>query len=320
MLDEFPETLVNVEWHSSSFTPGDSDFDDCIYLESGSCYGVRGSMYGVGGIPHTQWNGIESFVGGWGGANWQPAYDNFVPIYQSMVGADTPYNIIINGLKEDLQVTYEITVSMDTDMSNSNQKVDIFVVEDNIWSYWSGASSYHNARNVARDWLVTENVSISSAGESETFSGSFDLDEDWNADSVKIIALVQNYSTKQIYQVSQVNINDMNPDIDDDGVLNAEDNCIDIFNPGQEDSDGDLIGDVCDPCDNLVYVLGNINGDTDSSGEPVIDLMDVLTLVDYLLLGDSNECQEPVMNINGDGFINVVDVITLVQSIMNGNN
>ena len=276
-------------------------------------------MYGVGGIPHTQWNGVEETVGGYPNGNWQAIIGTFEALYASMVGDDTPYEIDINGYVGE-QVSYDVTVSMDTDMSNSNQKLDIFVVEDNIWSYWSGASSYHNARNVARDWLVTENVSISSAGESETFSGSFDLDEDWNADSVKIIAVVQNYSTKQIYQVSQVNINDMNPDIDDDGVLNAEDNCIDIFNPGQEDSDGDLIGDVCDPCDNLVYVMGNISGDTDSSGEPVIDLMDVLTLVDYLLLGDSNECQDTVMNINGDGFINVVDVITLVQSIMNGNN
>ena len=276
-------------------------------------------MYGVGGIPHTQWNGVQETVGGYPDGNWQAIIGTFEALYASMVGDDTPYEIDINGYVGE-QVSYDVTVSMDTDMSNSNQKLDIFVVEDNIWSYWSGASSYHNARNVARDWLVTENVSISSAGESETFSGSFDLDENWNADSVKIIALVQNYSTKQIYQVSQVNINDMNPDIDDDGVLNAEDNCIDIFNPGQEDSDGDLIGDVCDPCDNLVYVMGNISGDTDSSGEPVIDLMDVLTLVDYLLLGDSNECQDTVMNINGDGFINVVDVITLVQSIMNGNN
>ena len=276
-------------------------------------------MYGVGGIPHTQWNGVEETVGGYPNGNWQAIIGTFEALYASMVGDDTPYEIDINGYVGE-QVSYDVTVSMDTDMSNSNQKLDIFVVEDNIWSYWSGASSYHNARNVARDWLVTENVSISSAGESETFSGSFDLDEDWNADSVKVIALVQNYSTKQIYQVSQVNINDMNPDIDDDGVLNADDNCIDIFNPGQEDSDGDLIGDVCDPCDNLVYVMGNISGDTDSSGEPVIDLMDVLTLVDYLLLGDSNECQDTVMNINGDGFINVVDVITLVQSIMNGNN
>jgi len=238
-------------------------------------------MYGVGGIPHTQWNGVQETVGGYPDGNWQAIIGTFEALYASMVGDDTPYEIDINGYVGE-QVSYDVTVYMDADMSNSNQKVDIFVVEDNIWSYWSGASSYHNARNVARDWLVTENVSISSAGESETFSGSFDLDEDWNADSVKIIALVQNYSTKQIYQVSQVNINDMNPDIDDDGVLNADDNCIDIFNPGQEDSDGDLIGDVCDPCDNLVYVMGNISGDTDSSGEPVIDLMDVLTLVDYL--------------------------------------
>ena len=312
MLDAYPETLVNIEWHNSGFTPSNSDFDIPEYSS-------RASMYGVGGIPHTQWNGVEETVGGYPNGNWQAIIGTFEALYASMVGDDTPYEIDINGYVGE-QVSYDVTVSMDTDMSNSNQKVDIFVVEDNIWSYWSGASSYHNARNVARDWLVTENVSISSAGESETFSGSFDLDEDWNADSVKIIALVQNYSTKQIYQVSQVNINDMNPDIDDDGVLNADDNCIDIFNPGQEDSDGDLIGDVCDPCDNLVYVLGNISGDTDSSGEPVIDLMDVLTLVDYLLLGDSNECQDTVMNINGDGFINVVDVITLVQSIMNGNN
>ena len=312
MLDAYPETLVNIEWHNSGFTPSNSDFDIPEYSS-------RASMYGVGGIPHTQWNGVEETVGGYPNGNWQAIIGTFEALYASMVGDDTPYEIDINGYVGE-QVSYDVTVSMDTDMSNSNQKVDIFVVEDNIWSYWSGASSYHNARNVARDWLVTENVSISSAGESETFSGSFDLDEDWNADSVKIIALVQNYSTKQIYQVSQVNINDMNPDIDDDGVLNADDNCIDIFNPEQEDSDGDLIGDVCDPCDNLVYVMGNISGDTDSSGEPVIDLMDVLTLVDYLLLGDSNECQDTVMNINGDGFINVVDVITLVQSIMNGNN
>ena len=41
------------------------------------------------------------------------------------------------------EVSYDVTISMDADMSNANQKVDIFVVEDNIWSYWQGASSYH---------------------------------------------------------------------------------------------------------------------------------------------------------------------------------
>ena len=41
------------------------------------------------------------------------------------------------------------------------------------------------------------------------------------------------------------------PDTDGDGVLDDTDNCIDVANPGQEDADGDLIGDACDPINNI---------------------------------------------------------------------
>ncbi len=39
------------------------------------------------------------------------------------------------------------------------------------------------------------------------------------------------------------------PDVDGDGVPNGSDNCPNDANPGQEDSDGDGLGDACDPND-----------------------------------------------------------------------
>tara|TARA_Y100000590_G_scaffold234804_2_gene264399 strand:- start:3328 stop:4161 length:834 start_codon:yes stop_codon:yes gene_type:complete len=275
-------------------------------------------MYSVGGIPHTQWNGVEPTTGGYPDGNWQPMYNSFLPIYNNMVGDNTPYEIDINGFIGETNVLYDVTVSMDAGMSNVNQKLDIFIAEDNIWSYWTGASSYHNARNVVRDWLASENLSISDAGGAETFSGVFDLDSNWNPDSIKIIAIVQNYSSKQVHQVSAVNINDMNPDIDDDGILNNEDNCVEIYNPGQDDDDNDYIGNMCDPCNNLIYILGNVNGDYALDGEPIINVFDVLTLVDFLITNEGNECLQYATNINQDHLVNILDVISLVRNILDG--
>ncbi|MEZ4437057.1 MAG: thrombospondin type 3 repeat-containing protein, partial [bacterium] len=37
-------------------------------------------------------------------------------------------------------------------------------------------------------------------------------------------------------------------DTDGDGVLDYDDNCVDVDNPEQLDSDGDGLGDACDVC------------------------------------------------------------------------
>ncbi len=53
------------------------------------------------------------------------------------------------------------------------------------------------------------------------------------------------------------------PDFDGDGVLNEEDNCLMVSNPGQEDADDDGVGDVCDNC---VNDYNPEQGDADGDG------------------------------------------------------
>lgn len=55
-------------------------------------------------------------------------------------------------------------------------------------------------------------------------------------------------------------------DSDGDGVPDATDNCVQFFNPGQEDTDGDGVGDACDNCVNDANSAQE-DGDGDSVGD-----------------------------------------------------
>ena len=148
------------------------------------------------------------------------------------------------------------------------------------------------------------------------FSGSFDVSDAWVDSQVKLTAVVQNWETYEIFMSRADLILDIPTDRDSDGILNLDDNCPDDANPGQEDIDDDQIGDACDPCNGLVYVLGNVNGDANEGYQPIINVLDVLALSDYIEDPVGNECQ--MLDMLVDGAINQWDLIVLVDGIMNG--
>jgi hypothetical protein len=54
-------------------------------------------------------------------------------------------------------------------------------------------------------------------------------------------------------------------DRDGDGVIDADDNCIDVANPDQANGDGDAFGDACDRC---LEVASDSDHDEDGDGRP----------------------------------------------------
>jgi len=102
--------------------------------------------------------------------------------------------------------------------------------------------------------------------------------------------------------------------VDGDGICGGVDNCPTAFNPLQEDSDSDGLGDACEVLDNCIGSRGNVDGGLDDQ----INVADITFLVAYLFGGGPPPPVFDEADVNGDGNLNVSDLTYLVAYLFNG--
>ena len=328
LIHTYQNNLVTLFWHHPAFTPPGTDEYDHYNIEEEFDY--REGIYDITTIPQTRWNGeVSTGIGGQYYCDWQTVYPNVENSYESFDDLSTSYQLDLEGEIEGEQFNYNIIVDLNQDIDPENQYLELFVSEDSVDALWDACAGLgdglprRDVRNLTRAWLTMDQeerlpISISSQGEREVFSGSFEILDFWNDTTLSLVAIVQDINTYEVSQAASGNINRIPFDRDEDGILNQEDNCPDAHNPDQEDLDGDTIGDACDPCDGLVFIPGNVNGDVNNENEPVIDIMDLLGLSDYLEDQIGFECQ--MLDILVDGEVNDWDLLVLTDMIMNGGN
>ncbi len=113
-------------------------------------------------------------------------------------------------------------------------------------------------------------------------------------------------------------------DADGDGIVDTLDNCINVYNPLQEDTDTDGVGDSCDICpgfddtidsdgDGIPDGCDNICGD--ANNDRSVDVADAVYIINYVF----KEGPEPDPlcqgDANGDGPTNVGDGVYIINYV-----
>jgi len=142
-------------------------------------YSLRGSIYGVGGIPDAYFNGYINVLGG------QPSGSmNYQPQYNQIINTDSPIDMevtmnISNRNNIVIQADVEVTGSITT----TNNKI-VFILTHYFDDEWFCVSLSYDF----------DNFDLTTIGQTGNYEHSIPLDPSWSIADITGIVLVQTFS------------------------------------------------------------------------------------------------------------------------------
>ena len=204
LIDDNPNEIISIQWQvqNSYF-----DENDCIKAGDSTCTSVRGNFYDTAFFPSEVFNGTNILVGA--DVEWDN-YNRYDSVFQSLGGMKSDYYISINGSKNGSAVSYSVNVLNEYPFTDDDRDLHIFIVEDSIsttWAYQGVGDSIDFAHNVVRVWN-TDSMFTQEGVLDYTYNGIVDFyDKPWDPNQIKIIAVIQDKFTKEIYQAAQIKTN-----------------------------------------------------------------------------------------------------------------
>lgn len=176
---------------------------------------ARASWYNISSYPTTKADGILTQSGG--GSASQSTYNQLLPLYTQRIGIPSPFTIDLTFQQlSNNQYQVNCTVNQVGDNTSNNLKIMIAVTQSNIAQSWQGMSTLNC---VCRDMIPTQNGTAYSGG-TQTVTETFDLS--WPKADCHLIAWVQDFSTKEVFQAVRMTMN--TPDFEYDLMLKKTEN------------------------------------------------------------------------------------------------
>jgi hypothetical protein len=162
-------------------------------------YGQRTSLYSVSGIPHGQWGGHLSYVGG-GAAT----YSNYVQRYNQLVSNPSPIEIELDfEITGQNQLHITADVELIQSLTTTNNKI-LFIVSYNLDAEQPGDYFASVMRYNEQDFTLT------SSGQTGEISHIFDIDPSWDLAKANAVVIIQTFSgNKTIHQAASSRLSDL---------------------------------------------------------------------------------------------------------------
>jgi len=234
-------------------------------------YISRSQLYGVTALPTAQFGGYLQDVGG--GDNVNQVYQRYVQKYNQVANDNSPLSIIqttsISGQNLIIQANIQVTNSITT----SNNKVEFILTRYQDSDYFCSVVAYDDIP-----------FSLTEVGETGVYEGIIPINQDWDMETLKAVAIVQSFSgNKQILQASMTDIS-----LDNMLILNSELNGI------LNDTDGDFVvnpGETIDLSftvrnESLLLSADNIVGTFSTENENVTIQNSVINISDLMDVDD----------------------------------
>ncbi len=185
LVDQYINDVHHISYHPSF------PYSTCIFYQANTVENTgRTNYYNVNGTPRVALNGTLA-----------PASSQLLPpaTLQAQLGQTSPLYLSVQETENGNQRTANISVRTEGTVPAGTYKLLAAVVEKKV--DYTSPIGYSTHRNVFRKMLpALEGADFTPAavGQSVNFSYTFTLNPNWVADSIYVVAFIQNTATKEV--------------------------------------------------------------------------------------------------------------------------
>ena len=176
----------------------------------------RISYYNVSGFPTAYFDGTTSIVGG---SQTQSMFAQYSAKVNARMNVLSSFTIDAEGTHSCLSdFTANVTVNKVATNTSTNLKLHAVLTESHIEQAWFGLQEVNY---VCRLMIPNQNgtaVSFTN-GNTQTFNLEFTLDPSWVFEECELVVFLQDASTKEIFQGTQLRLTDFTPEMDYDAAV-----------------------------------------------------------------------------------------------------